>query len=368
MPFADYLWIDGIQPTAGLRAKTRWVEVDTDEPDARNFPALDFQGVPTHQGDEDGADLRLQPIRVIHDPLREGRHYLVLCEVIGADGYPHASNTRAALREVIDAGGRGHAPWLGFEQQYTLTRHGRPPGLDGEGPLPAPGSAYCSVGADRVFGRDVAERHALACERAGLALHGFNAEGMPGRWEFQLGPRGKRQDDPSALSIADQLWLARYLLIRIAEQAGIIVSFDTRPSRGDWNGAGLRTRLSTAAMRGEKGLRAIQSAVQRLQSRHVDHVLVYGDGLEARLDGALGQCPISEFSVGYGDRRASIHIPAGGKDAGPGYFEDRRPGANADPYRVAARLLATVLGVADAGTDAGTEATRWPPVRISAAA
>ena len=34
------------------------------------------------------------------------------------------------------------------------------------------------------------------------------------------------------------MWLARYILNRVAEDFGVIVSYDPKPVKGDWNGAG----------------------------------------------------------------------------------------------------------------------------------
>ena len=38
--------------------------------------------------------------------------------------------------------------------------------------------------------------------------------------------------------MGDQLWMARFLLERIAEDFDVVVSFDPKPMIGDWNGAG----------------------------------------------------------------------------------------------------------------------------------
>ena len=81
---------------------------------------------------------------------------------------------------------------------------------------PAPqGGYYCGVGADEVYGRSISEDHATACMEAGLNISGTNAEVMPGQWEFQIGPVG-------APDIGDQIWIARWLLYRIAEDYNIL--------------------------------------------------------------------------------------------------------------------------------------------------
>ena len=41
--------------------------------------------------------------------------------------------------------------------------------------------------------------------------------------------------------MGDHLWMARFLLERVAEDFGILVTFDPKPMPGDWNGAGAHT-------------------------------------------------------------------------------------------------------------------------------
>ncbi|MBI1251208.1 MAG: glutamine synthetase [Alphaproteobacteria bacterium] len=348
MSFIEYIWLDGSAPTQGLRAKTRVVTVNPGRLDAEDLPEWSFDGSSTGQASGSNSDCALQPVSVVRDPIRGGDNWLALCEMLDADGASHRSNTRAVLRTVLDAGADKHEAWIGFEQEYTLLRDARPLGFPKDG-FPAPqGPYYCSVDADRAFGRAIAEEHAQLCQDAGLIYFGLNAEVMPGQWEFQIGYRGVDGDDPSLLNVCDHLWLARYLLQRVAERHGVTASFDNKPMKGDWNGAGLHTNFSSARMRAEGGVNAIYKAMKRLERSHAQHISVYGERLEERLTGLHETCSITQFKAGDCDRGASIRIPLGVKRAGAGYFEDRRPGANADPYRVAARLAATVFDIDDA--------------------
>jgi glutamine synthetase len=340
---AEYIWLDGALPVRGLRSKARVIASPSEVIGVEDLPVWSYDGSSTYQATGHDSDLTLKPVRVVPDPIRGGRSVLALCEVFNPDGTPHETNTRARLREVLDAGAAEAEPYFGFEQEYALLSDGRPLGFPAEG-YPAPqGPYYCSVGADVAYGRPVVEAHTKACLDAGLLLYGINGEVMPGQWEFQIGYRGMETVDP--LLVADHLWIARWLLHRIAEDRGVTASFEQKPVKGDWNGSGKHTNFSTKAMRDpETGFEAIKYAVAALATRHAEHIAVYGYGLEERLTGAHETCSITEFKSGVADRGCSIRIPRHVAAAGYGYLEDRRPGANADPYEVAARILDTVCG------------------------
>jgi glutamine synthetase len=352
---AEYIWLDGATPTQRLRSKTRIVAFPENEPvTLEAFPTWSFDGSSTYQADGHDSDLILKPATWIPDPLRGAGHFLVLCEVLEPDGTPHATNTRARLRQVLAAGAAEHEPWLGFEQEYTLLQGSSPLGFPAAG-FPAPqGPYYCGVGADVAFGRPVVEAHTRACIEAGLMIYGINAEVLPGQWEFQIGYRGLAQESADPLTVADHLWLARWLLYRIAEEFHVVPTLAPKPVKGDWNGSGLHTNFSTRATRAPaSGRAAIGGAIAALGKRHAEHIKVYGDGLAERLTGLHETSSLHEFRDGVADRGTSIRIPRPVAAQGHGYLEDRRPAANADPYRVAARLLETVCGVATQDHDNG---------------
>jgi len=340
---AEYIWIDGSDPTTKLRSKTKIIpEFGPDaELDISQFPGWVFDGSSTNQAEGNASDCCLTPVRAIPDPIRGDGAYLVLCEVDNPDGSAHSSNTRAKLRKVLDAGAGNTDSWFGFEQEYTLYQGARPLGFPSERRYPAAqGPYYCGVGADEVYGRDLVEAHLEACLEGGLMLTGINAEVMPGQWEFQIGGPGG-----DALTASDHLWLARWILYRLGEEIGVSATLDPKPVPGDWNGAGMHTNFSTAEMRAPGGIKAIHAAMERFGTRIDAHLACYGNGYEMRLTGHHETCRYDEFRWGVSDRTASIRIPAPVAKDECGYLEDRRPNANADPYAVAAVMLETTCGL-----------------------
>ena len=331
---AEYIWIDGTEPTARLRSKTKILD---DKLDLRELPIWGFDGSSTNQAPGKASDCVLRPVSVYPDPLRGEPHLLVMCEVLLPNLTPHPTNTRALLAPVAEKFA-GHEPLFGIEQEYTFFKGGRPHGFPASG-YPAPqGFYYCGVGADEVFGRDIVEVHLDACLEAGLSISGINAEVMPGQWEFQVGPL-------SPLEVADQLWMARWLLYRIAEEFGVAATLDPKPVAGDWNGAGAHTNFSTKSMR--TSYEPIVAACEALKKRAIEHVENYGFGIEGRLTGLHETAPWNEFSYGVSDRGASVRIPWQVEVDGKGYIEDRRPNANMDPYVVTRLITDTVCSAFD---------------------
>ena len=328
---AEYIWIDGTEPTARLRSKTRILK------DGAELPIWGFDGSSTNQAPGSNSDCVLKPVFSCPDPIRGGDDVLVLSEVLLTDMTPHETNTRAACAEVSERFA-DQEPWFGIEQEYTFFKDGKPLGFP-VGGFPAPqGFYYCGVGADEVYGREVVEHHLDACLEAGLEISGINAEVMPGQWEFQVGPLGP-------VETADHLWVARWLLYRVAEEYGVAATLDPKPVKGDWNGAGAHTNFSTKAMR--EGYEPIIAACEALSKKAGEHVESYGADIEHRLTGMHETAPWNEFSYGVSDRGASVRIPWQVEQEQKGYIEDRRPNTNMDPYLVTRLITETVCSATD---------------------
>ena len=329
---AQYIWLDGSEPTQKLRGKTKIIEQKVKSLD--DLPDWSFDGSSTNQADGNDSDCLLKPVYFMPDPTRMGDGIIVMCEVFNADGTVHATNHRAKLRDVAYKC-KDQKAWFGIEQEYTFFDGIKPLGWPDNG-FPAPqGGYYCGVGSGEVYGRNIVEDHLEACLFAGIRISGINAEVMPGQWEFQVGPCGP-------LEVSDQLWIARWLLYKIGEDYGVSATLDPKPVKGDWNGAGAHTNFSTKSMRAKGGLAIIEEACEKLSKKHSEHISVYGDMNQERLTGLHETCSIDEFRYGVSDRGASIRIPMQTKNDGYGYLEDRRPSANMDPYQVCYKLLDTI--------------------------
>ncbi len=323
----EYIWLDGYSPEPNLRSKTKVINKSAFSGSLDEIPNWSFDGSSTLQADGHSSDCLLKPVHIVPDPGRKDA-YLVMCEVLNADGSPHASNTRSRFEDDSDF-------WFGFEQEFVFVQEDMPLGFPAKGYPEPQGKFYCSVGHPNNAGRAVMEEHLDLCLEAGLSITGINAEVMLGQWEYQLFGKGAKK-------AADELWISRYLLHRVAEKYSITVELHPKPVKGDWNGSGMHTNFSNSAMRDEGGEALMKAICEAFGNVHDDHIKEYGSYNEQRLTGLHETQHIGTFSYGISDRGASIRIPISVPLNGwKGYLEDRRPASNADPYRVVAKITET---------------------------
>ncbi len=295
-------------------------------------PMWVFDGSSTEQAEGGSSDCLLKPVFMVPDPDRKNA-FLVMTEVMNADGTPHESNGRATIHDDDDEF------WFGFEQEYFLwdTDHNLPPGFP-PGGYPGPqGPYYCGVGASRAYGRPLVEEHLDLCIEAGLNIEGINSEVAAGQWEFQIFAKGAKR-------AGDEIWIARYLLERAGEKYGMAINWHPKPLGRDldWNGSGMHANFSNKAMR-ENGDEQVFIKICENFGKNIErHISVYGAHNEQRLTGLHETQAIDKFSYGVSDRGASIRIPVSTKaDGWKGRLEDRRTSSNADPYKVAAAIVQT---------------------------
>ncbi len=329
----EYIWLDGYKPTQTLRSKTKIIHDFSGK--LEDCPEWSFDGSSTQQAEGNSSDCLLKPVAIFPDPSRKDA-FLVMTEVLNADGTPHESNGRATIEDETDEF------WFGFEQEYFLWDHetDKPLGFP-DGGYPAPqGPYYCGVGAHAAFGREIVEEHLDICLEAGLNVEGINAEVAAGQWEFQIFAKG-------AQSAGDQIWVARYLIQRTAEAYGVGVNWHPKPLGNlDWNGSGMHANFSNELIRTAGSKETIEKVCEAFRPVVDEHIAVYGADNDQRLTGDHETASINEFSYGVSDRGASIRIPVYMVSHGwSGYLEDRRPASNGDPYKIAARIIKTVKTV-----------------------
>ena len=339
---AEYLWIDAV---GEVRSKARTIETKPGGVKVSDLPDWNYDGSSTDQAPGEDSEVLIKPRAIFKDPFRGGNNILVLTDTYTPAGEPLPTNTRAKAAAIFEESRvKAEEPIFGLEQEYTLFN------LDKTTPLgwpvngyPGPqGPYYCGAGADRSFGRDVCEAHYKACLFAGIDVSGINAEVMPGQWEFQVGP-------VAGIAAADQMYAARYILQRVCEDFGVYCTLDPKPIPGDWNGAGCHTNVSTNDMRAPGGYSVILKAMQRLGApgKQEEHIQAYdisgGEDNKRRLTGAHETAPITKFSFGVANRGCSVRIPRMTEKEKKGYFEDRRPASNMDPYVVTGKIMETCI-------------------------
>jgi len=337
----EYVWLDGYEPEPNLRSKIKVLEVPLEGETsvspmhwARNnfskIPDWNFDGSSTRQAEGKLSDCILKPVRAYPDPLKGGFSFFVLCEVLNSDYSPHVSNVRSKM-ESEDS-----SMWFGFEQEYVFRWFNKgkslPVGFENFDPPEEQGKYYCSVGHPYSAGREISEQHLEACLACGINITGTNAEVMLGQWEYQIFGRGEK-------TAADDLWMSRFLLIRIAESYKIKVDLHPKPmGDSNWNGSGMHTNFSTYKMRETGGKEYFDSICEELSKSHQMAISLYGSDNHLRLTGNHETQSIHKFSWGVSDRGASIRIPVSTSQTWKGYLEDRRPGSNADPYKITSYL------------------------------
>jgi len=311
----EYIWIGG---NGELRSKTRVlhnIKCGNDK-----MPEWNFDGSSTEQAPSYGnTEVILKPCAVYKDPFRfidKYRCLLVLCDTYNNDDDPLPTNHRNSADKIFKKIGDETGCWFGLEQEYFIRFNNCFLHPENNG------SHYCGV--SNKLEKTIVEEHLQACLLVDLQISGINSEVATGQWEFQIGPS---QD----IEAADQLIIARYLLERIAEKYDATIDYSPKLSENA-NGSGCHINFSTEKMRNEGGLEEILYCMKKLEEKHEEHIAVYGKDNHLRLTGLHETSSMDNFTWGIGTRNTSVRIPNITKKNGCGYFEDRRPAANIDPY------------------------------------
>ena len=324
----DYVWLGGNNE---FRTKSRVLNLDDNNID--NIPKWNYDGSSTGQATGTDSEITLKPCAIYKSPYMEDiPRYIVLCSTFDKDNKPLPNNHRVWADSIFKKY-KDKKPWYGLEQEYFLydVKTNKILGYEEN---KKQGQFYCGVGSLNAFGRKLVDKHMLYCLKAGINISGINAEVAPGQWEFQVGPC-------EGIEAADQLLVARFLLELISEEFNIVILWNPKPLIGNWNGSGCHTNFSTINMRQDNGIKYIEDAIHKLSLKHKEHIQCYGSNQD-RLTGDHETSSIETFTVGRANRGASVRIGNETIQNKKGYFEDRRPSSDCDPYLVTAKILETI--------------------------
>jgi len=317
---AEYIWIDGF---GTLRSKIRCIDLQA-VVFPEDIPKWNYDGSSTGQAGVQSSEIELVPVAMYKSPFAR-TDVLVLCDSLPRREFAYMMKTDTL------------SPRFAFEQEFYLEsyasclkdRHVK------KSELSASGNNYCRTAASNRNYRTVVETTLSRCLEAGLSITGMNSEVSPGQWELQI--------DDYCIAACDGLWMLRFILMRTAEEAGFDVVFHPKPNPM-LSGSGCHVNYSdegTITDSDRSGIYRIKKIIDALAIMHKKDIEKYGEDNRLRLTGKHETQHYNFFSWGVGDRGASIRIPKETDERGYGYFEDRRPAANCNPYIVAGVIYTT---------------------------
>ena len=316
---AEYIWIDGAEPTNHLRSKTKISR--RRRPTSRSGASTARS---TNQATGDKSDCVLKPVASCPDPIRGGDNVLV--HVRGDARRRQAAPDQHPRRAVRTAQEVQEARADVRHRAGVHAAQGTAPARLPAGGYPAPqGGYYCGVGDDEIHGRDIVEDHLDACLDAGLVDLGHQRRGhartvgVPGRPARPA--RGRRPALGRPLAALPH----RRGLRRLA-------TLDAEAGQGRLERRRRHTNFSTIEMREDGGYKHIEAGCKALGKKADLHIANYGDGSRTASPAPRDPAPRPVQLRRLRPRRVDPHPVAGRQDK-KGYLEDRRPNAQHRPVR-----------------------------------
>ncbi|RWA57867.1 glutamine synthetase family protein [Mesorhizobium sp.] len=330
---------------------------------------LDITGEDVHETglvwDTGDGDLRAWPIPGTLVPLHgtSPPRGQVLMAMYQLDGQPMSSDPRLALkRQVERLAAKGLHPAGAFELEFFLLANER----DADGKVqPAHAvldgrrSAKTEVySVDHLHGMEPLFSDIYAAARVqGIPAETVISEYAPGQYELTLNYR------KDVMRAADDLVMLKRLVRAQARRHGVTACFMAKPIE-KYAGSGMHFHVSLqddagtnvfAEAEGEKWSPKLLSALGGLIQTMAESMLVFAPHANSwRRFVSQSYAPVAP-TWGVNNRSVALRVPAG--DARNRRIEHRPSGVDANPYLVAATVLAGVSRGLDEGLDPGPETT-----------
>jgi glutamine synthetase len=328
---------------------------------------LDITGEDVHETgliwDSGDGDLRAWPIPGTLKPLygTQPARGQVLMSIFHLDGTPMTSDPRHALRRQVAAlAERGLKPAGAFELEFFLLANER----DAEGRV-QPASAVLDgrrsgktevYSVDHLHGMEplFADIYAAA-KLQGIPAETVISEYAPGQYELTLNYRG------DVLQAADDLVMLKRLVRAAARRHGVTACFMAKPIER-YAGSGMHFHVSLADEQGRNVFSeategewspTLLHALGGLASTMAESMLVFAPHANSwRRFVSQSYAPVAP-TWGANNRSVALRVPAG--DAKNRRIEHRPSGVDANPYLVAATVLAGIAKGLDEEVDPGPE-------------
>jgi len=289
------------------------------------FPIWNFDGSSTGQNIDTNTEIIIKPCNHYKHPS-SNYDFIILCDCSNPclpDFFYFRRNAEKMFEKY-----QHHHYWFGLEQEYFImdTSTDKPIGLNSIHSNIKQGPFYCGNDGRYNHGRIIAEKHNRKCLDIGINMSGINAEVAIGQWEYQIGPSGP-------MKTCDDLIVSRFILNRLAEEYGCYISFEPK-ILDNWNGSGCHINISSNIMRNktQQSYETILQAIKNLELNHSKTIENYGLNNQLRMTGIHETSSYDKFTFGIGTRDTSVRIGNDTFKNKHGYFEDRRPGSNINPY------------------------------------
>jgi glutamine synthetase len=315
-----------------------------------------FDGSSTGQANGKDSEVFIKPYLILpnHDNINPN-YYYVFCECLNPDGTPHKTNTRASTYEFFQQEEiQNLDPMFGIEQEFfVFNNEGKPIVWTGE----PQGEYYCGNGEKNIHteSRNFLDNVIRILNGWNINVSGYNYEVAPGQMEIQICEKG--------IQASDYLQVLRFILTRCAEEKGWNIVLTPKPellNSNNWNGSGCHVNFSTNQMRDPSynnininnnpynSLIKTAELIHKMDLYHRINIDSFGsENNKLRLSGKNETSSYNTFTYGIANRGCSIRIPRCFVNNLYGYIEDRRPGADMDPYLITRLICSYASSIYD---------------------